>query len=149
MSLFWEHKMFSILSEFQCSDNHSPFFTNLSIELFPDTSFLNDDKTLPLNIFNARKTDDQPMVSPERSSSSADSVSPSTVPISSDVVTPRVRRPPSYLHDYHCYSTIVSLHEPSSYREASTNPLWQQAMQEELQALSKTYMLSQNSPRGG
>ncbi|KAG5521631.1 hypothetical protein RHGRI_034005 [Rhododendron griersonianum] len=30
-------------------------------------------------------------------------------------------------------------HEPHSYREASSNPLWQQAMAEELQALDKTH----------
>ena len=31
------------------------------------------------------------------------------------------------------------MHEPQSYREANTNPHWQQAMNEELQALQKTY----------
>ncbi|XP_048234337.1 uncharacterized mitochondrial protein AtMg00820-like [Ricinus communis] len=51
----------------------------------------------------------------------------------SNDLPPRVHQPPSYLHDYHCYSTIVTLHEPSSY-----NSLWQQAMKEELQALTKT-----------
>ncbi|XP_016901897.1 uncharacterized mitochondrial protein AtMg00810-like [Cucumis melo] len=33
----------------------------------------------------------------------------------------------------------MSLDEPSSYKEASTNPLWQQAMNDELQALEKTH----------
>ena len=33
----------------------------------------------------------------------------------------------------------MSLVEPSSYKEASTNPLWQQTMNEELQALEKTH----------
>ena len=31
--------------------------------------------------------------------------------------------------------SIVTLHEPHSYREASPNPLWQAAMTEELDAL--------------
>uniref|UniRef100_A0A2N9GZL8 Integrase catalytic domain-containing protein n=1 Tax=Fagus sylvatica TaxID=28930 RepID=A0A2N9GZL8_FAGSY len=35
--------------------------------------------------------------------------------------------------------TVLSLHEPHTYREACTNPLWQQAMIEELQALEKTH----------
>uniref|UniRef100_A0A2N9G2B9 Integrase catalytic domain-containing protein n=1 Tax=Fagus sylvatica TaxID=28930 RepID=A0A2N9G2B9_FAGSY len=34
---------------------------------------------------------------------------------------------------------VLSLHEPHTYREACTNPLWQQAMIEELQALEKTH----------
>ncbi|GKV01068.1 hypothetical protein SLEP1_g13660 [Rubroshorea leprosula] len=50
----------------------------------------------------------------------------------------RVRKPPNYLRDYHCFLAITSLHEPQSYQEASSNPLWQQAMQDELQALENT-----------
>ena len=34
---------------------------------------------------------------------------------------------------------IATLHEPQTYREASTDPLWQIAMEEELDALSKNY----------
>ncbi|CAL9010759.1 unnamed protein product [Prunus brigantina] len=46
---------------------------------------------------------------------------------------------PTKYSDYHCYLTnMLSLHEPSSYREASKDPLWQQAMSEELDALAKT-----------
>ena len=51
----------------------------------------------------------------------------------------RVRQPPVHFQDYHCYYALVMLHEPRSYREASTNPLWQQAMTEEIQALEKTH----------
>ena len=50
----------------------------------------------------------------------------------------RVRNIPIHLRDYHCFSAILSHHEPHSYREASSNPLWQQAMSDELQALTKT-----------
>ena len=41
---------------------------------------------------------------------------------------------PSY-----CYATLVTLHEPHTYREASTDPLWQIAIKEELDALSKNH----------
>uniref|UniRef100_A0A2N9ESX3 CCHC-type domain-containing protein n=1 Tax=Fagus sylvatica TaxID=28930 RepID=A0A2N9ESX3_FAGSY len=51
----------------------------------------------------------------------------------------RVRAPPAHLHDYSCFLVVLSLHEPHTYREACTNPLWQQAMTEELQALEKTH----------
>ena len=43
------------------------------------------------------------------------------------------------LLDYHCYIALATLHEPHTYREASTDPLWQIAMKEELDALSKNH----------
>ena len=51
----------------------------------------------------------------------------------------RVRSIPTYLLDYYCYTTFVTLHEPHTYREASTDLLWQIAMKEELNALSKNH----------
>ncbi|TYK22169.1 putative mitochondrial protein [Cucumis melo var. makuwa] len=51
----------------------------------------------------------------------------------------RVKKPSIHLQDYHCFSTIVSLVEPNSYQEASIEPLLQKAMNDELQALEKTY----------
>uniref|UniRef100_A0A2N9J141 Uncharacterized protein n=1 Tax=Fagus sylvatica TaxID=28930 RepID=A0A2N9J141_FAGSY len=49
----------------------------------------------------------------------------------------RVTSLPSYLRDFHCYTTLTILYEPHSYREASIDPLWQAAMTEELDALSR------------
>jgi hypothetical protein len=49
----------------------------------------------------------------------------------------RVTSFPSYLCDFHCYTALTTLHKPHSYREASSNPLWQTAMTEELDALSR------------
>ena len=51
----------------------------------------------------------------------------------------RVRSIPTHLLDYHCYTVLATLHEPHTYREASTDPLWQIAMKEELDALSKNH----------
>ena len=51
----------------------------------------------------------------------------------------RVRFIPAHLLDYHCYTALATLHEPHTYREASTDPLWQIAMKEELDALSKNH----------
>ena len=45
--------------------------------------------------------------------------------------------PPPYLTDYHCSFALSTLYEPHTYREAHTDPLWQQAMNEELDALHK------------
>ena len=50
----------------------------------------------------------------------------------------RVTTLPSHLHDFHCFSALASLQEPQTFREAFSNPLWQQAMKEELDALYKT-----------
>jgi hypothetical protein len=36
----------------------------------------------------------------------------------------RVRAPPAYLRDYSCFSVVLSFHEPHTYREIYTNPLW-------------------------
>ena len=46
---------------------------------------------------------------------------------------------PAHLLDYHCCTTLATLHEPHTYCEASTDPLWQIVMKEELDALSKNY----------
>ena len=51
----------------------------------------------------------------------------------------RVRFVPTHLLDYHCYTALATLHEPHTYREASTDPLWQIVMKEELDALSKNH----------
>ena len=51
----------------------------------------------------------------------------------------RVRSIPIHLLDYHCYTALTTLHKLHTYREASTNPLWQIAMKEELDALSKNH----------
>jgi len=50
-----------------------------------------------------------------------------------------IRQLPGYLQDYQLYAALASLYEPSTYREASFDPLWQQAIQEELQALLKAH----------
>jgi hypothetical protein len=116
--VFWEHTMFNSLSKFTTCSTPS-FFTNPSLPLFPIS----------------------PVDSP---------VSPLALPLAVDPVTDqthllplrrsdRVRAPPAHLRDYSCFSAVLSLHEPHTYREACTNPLWQQAMTEELQALEKTH----------
>ena len=51
----------------------------------------------------------------------------------------RVRSIRTHLLDYHCYTALATLHEPQTYREASTDPLWQIAIKEELDALTKNH----------
>ena len=51
----------------------------------------------------------------------------------------RVRSIPTHLLNYHCYTALTTLHEPQTYRKASTDPLWQIIMKEKLDALTKNY----------
>uniref|UniRef100_A0A2N9H5Z4 Retrovirus-related Pol polyprotein from transposon TNT 1-94-like beta-barrel domain-containing protein n=1 Tax=Fagus sylvatica TaxID=28930 RepID=A0A2N9H5Z4_FAGSY len=77
-------------------------------------------------------------ISPQEPASPVDLVTDQTPPLlfrRSD----RVRAPYALLRDYSYFSAVLSLYEPHTYHEACTNPLWQQAMIEELQALEKTH----------
>ncbi|KAM7469310.1 hypothetical protein LguiA_007493 [Lonicera macranthoides] len=71
-------------------------------------------------------------VNPNENATSVDPV----IPLSTRQST-RVRELPHHRRDYHCYSTIFSHREPYSFKKASSNPLWLQAMIEELQSLEK------------
>ena len=55
----------------------------------------------------------------------------------------RVTTLPSHLRVFHCFFALASLQEPQTFHEAFSNPLWQQAMKEELDALHKTGTLDQ------
>ncbi|GKV53531.1 hypothetical protein SLEP1_g60051 [Rubroshorea leprosula] len=135
--------MFSSLSNFKVSSSHQPpFFTNPSIELFPsDSNAGTSDK-----LYNASPHAPTSSVEDDLPAGNAlDNFEPSSTSSSTNkLVVPSsshptwVRKPPNYLRDYHCFPAITSLHEPQSYQEASSNPLWQQAMQDELQALENT-----------
>ena len=45
---------------------------------------------------------------------------------------------PSHLRDFHCFSALASNNLTQTFHEASSNPVWKQAMKEELDALYKT-----------
>ena len=51
----------------------------------------------------------------------------------------RVTIHPLYLTDYHCSFAFATLYELHTYRETHTDPLWQQAMNKELDALYKNH----------
>ncbi|GKV25438.1 hypothetical protein SLEP1_g34877 [Rubroshorea leprosula] len=94
------------------------------------TSFVEDDLPVGNALDNFEPSSTSLSISP------VDSTNEFVVPSSSHLI--QVRNPLNYLHDYHCFPAITSLHKPQSYQEASSNPLWQQAMQDELQALKNT-----------
>ncbi|KAL0559351.1 hypothetical protein IC582_003960 [Cucumis melo] len=121
--------MFSRLSSFHASFSSPPsFFTDTSIDLFPLSESTPDnelDQSVPTSA-----TSDQ---------SSISDGNPDPPPDTPPRRSTRVRKSPIHLQDYRCFSTIVSLIEPTSYQEASTDPLWQKAMNDELQALERTH----------
>ena len=51
----------------------------------------------------------------------------------------RIRSIPARLLYYYYYIALATLHEPHTYRKASTDPLWQIAMKEKLDALFKNH----------
>jgi hypothetical protein len=110
--------------------SYSLVFTNISFDLLPETTDLDAGMTSsPDNITTVDPNASTPPVDPPI--------------LDPNIFVPRrstrVTALPSHLRDYHCYSAIATLHEPRSFREVHTNPLWQNAMSEELNALSKTH----------
>lgn len=129
--IFWKNTVFSSLSKFHHFVNtESLFFTDFSTELFPSSN------TSDFNMLNTSLSSPAPI-------EPAPAIDPTSIPTSALDATlhrsTRIRETPHYLTDLHCYFAIANLYEPRSYYEASTNPLWNQAMIEELQALEKTH----------
>ena len=84
--------------------------------------------------------DSSPVLSPTYDPPVLDSVAPPSPasPVGLELRrSTRVSILPPYLTDYHCYFALAILYEPHTYREAHTDHLWQQAMNEELDALHK------------
>jgi hypothetical protein len=158
--VFWEHTTFNSLSKFTTCSTPS-FFTNPSMPLFPHATSSDPSAILPISPADSLvsplapplavnpvldQTPDLPLAAPPADSpASPQEPAPPVDPVTDQTpILPlrrsdRVRASPAHLHDYSCFSAVLSLHEPHTYREACTNPLWQQATTEELQALEKTH----------
>ena len=122
--------MFVKLSHF-----HSLLITFSVLEIFPDESHVPSTNTFdpPLDfspdIFDAspRHVDDE-QVDDELPHLEPGSLAPTPPEDPPQDILPhhstRVRFIPTHLLNYHCYTALATLHEPQTYREASTNPLW-------------------------
>ncbi|KAL5806227.1 hypothetical protein ACOSQ4_028960 [Xanthoceras sorbifolium] len=133
---FWEHRSFTSLQQFLASSSsESPIFTDLFLPLYP--KLVEDSSTSTASL-----DDSSPVLSPASDLSVLD---PVALPFIESLVSPNLRRstqvsiPPLYLTDYRCSFALATLYEPHTYREAHTDPLWQQAMNEELDALHKNH----------
>ena len=122
--------MFVELSHFRSS-----LTTSSVLEIFPDESPIPSTNTFdpPLNfspnIFDAspRQVEDE-QVDDELPHLEPGSLAPALPEDPPQDIPPRdstqVRSIPSHLLDYHCYTALTTLHEPQTYHEASTYPLW-------------------------
>ena len=127
--------MFSTISAVQVDDTFTHLFTNPNISLFPNDIFA----------YDSSSSLTQPTTSPDESPPPMELADSFFVIPSSSIISPppvlrhtsRVSQPSIVLRDYVWNSTTVS-YEPHTYHEASSNPLWQKAMVEELQALTST-----------
>ncbi|KAL9256760.1 Retrovirus-related Pol polyprotein from transposon RE1-like protein [Drosera capensis] len=121
-------KSFSSLSSFHV-------FSPESFGYFTRVTMFQDE--VPSISGPSNSTDDLRLASSESSPQHVEQPIPQHVDPSTRHST-RVSLNPPHLNDYYCYPIFIVLHEPQSFREASFDPLWQQTMNEELHALSKT-----------
>jgi len=119
--VFWEHIMSSSLSKFKSIPSiFTPLFTNPDVDLFPSDTHAGSETYTCSSSELPTSSDVQP---------APGDVVPIVDPATPTIELPeRVRNPPPYLCDCHCYSTMLHYHEPQSYKEASADPHWQQAM---------------------
>ena len=142
--VFWEQKMFYQLP-------HVPVSPISSIDPLPDL-FLKESPTsisehppliseFPPSISNvpSHASDEPPALIIDVPTDNIPAVDPAD-PSDSHALrrSHRVTTLPSHFRDFHCFSAPASLHEPQAFRETSSNPLWQQAMKQELDTLHKT-----------
>uniref|UniRef100_A0A2N9GND3 Integrase catalytic domain-containing protein n=1 Tax=Fagus sylvatica TaxID=28930 RepID=A0A2N9GND3_FAGSY len=144
--VFWEHKMFYSLPLFSAgnSDSQADPLPNLFPEIpSPSAESVNpiSDESPPAD----PSSDESPTADPtfDESPLSAPAANPVNTTAPEPRRSHRVSTLPSHLRDFHCFSAFATLHEPHTFREASvarlsSDPLWQQAMKEELDALLKS-----------
>jgi hypothetical protein len=139
--VFWEYKMFYSLPLFSAgnSDSQADPLPNLFPEIpspFAESVNPISDESPPAD----PSSDESPTADPtfDESPLSAPAANPVNTTAPEPRRSHRVRTLPSHLRDFYCFSAFATLHEPHTFREASSDPLWQQAMKEEFDALLKT-----------
>ena len=149
--VFWEHRLFVELSHF-CASLSSSFVLDLFLDEahIPSVTAPNplvvaldspvDFSVQPPNIidlflsspFNEQVEDEQVKNKLPNPNPELGSLAPTPPKDLAQDIPPcqftRVRSILTHLLDYHCYTTLTTLHEPHTYHEASINHLWQIAM---------------------
>ena len=117
------------------SSLESPIFTNLFLPLYHE--LVEDSSTLA-----ASPNDSSSIFSLAYDPLVLNPVAPPSPkpPIGPDICHfTQVSVPPPYLTDYCCSFALATFYEPHTYREAHTEPFWQQAMSKELDVLHKNH----------
>ena len=125
--VFWEHHLFTEVSQFHPSfslSSLSDLFLEVSTpctELFPPSPEVSTSipQTESSDHSSGSSSDVMPHSSPE---SPAPAPSEDPAPTTTLHRSFRVTSLPSHLRDFYCYTTLTTLHESHSYREASSNP---------------------------
>uniref|UniRef100_A0A2N9HIH1 Integrase catalytic domain-containing protein n=1 Tax=Fagus sylvatica TaxID=28930 RepID=A0A2N9HIH1_FAGSY len=140
--VFWEHRLFTEVSQFYPSfslSSLSDFFPEVYIpspKLFPPSPEMST--SIPQTESSDHSSESSSDVTPHSSpKSSAPAPSEDPAPATTLRRSSRVTSLPSHLRDFHCDTTLATLHKPHSYCEASSNPLGQAAMTKELDTLSR------------
>ena len=121
--------MFVELSHF-----HSSLTTSSVLEIFPDKSLIPSTNTFdppldlspdifyasPRQIEDEQVDDELPHLEPGSPAPASLEDPPQDIPPRHST---RVRSIPAHLLNYHYYTALTTLHEPQTYREASTDPL--------------------------
>ncbi|KAJ9557472.1 hypothetical protein OSB04_012086 [Centaurea solstitialis] len=129
---FWEYVLFYAMSHSESNTLSTPlFFTDYSISLdLPSTV------PIPTSDSSVPFSPSAPIPAPPVTSShdpsltptsepSAESADPGSTSLENIRRSDRVRQVPAHLRDYHCYATLLSNYEPTSYKEASASLHWQ------------------------
>ena len=160
--VFWEYRLFVELSHFRASLSSS-FVLDLFLDKAHIPSIVAPDPLVvapnslvdfsvqppdiidpfPSSPYNEQVEDEQVEDELPNPNSKLGSPAPTSPEDLAQDIPPchstRVRFVPAHLLDYHCYTALTTLHESHTYREASTDHLWQIVMKEELDALSKNH----------
>ncbi|KAJ9557803.1 hypothetical protein OSB04_012417 [Centaurea solstitialis] len=140
----WEHVPFYTMpnSNSEIPVSTVPFFTDSFVSLDLPSPVPTPNSEAPTHVASPDLVPvppTQPSVPSQLSTSEPSVESTDPGPSSSENVrrSNRVRQVPSHFRDYHCYATLLSNHEPTTHMKTSSSTHWQEAMQEELQALAK------------
>ena len=126
--VFWEHKIFYSLPSFSTGNSDSQ--ADPLPDLFPEISSPSVESVNPISDespLTDPSSDESPTADPTFDesllSTSAANLVNTTAP--EPHRSHRVNTFPSYLRDFHCFSAFATLHEPHTFHEASSDPLWQ------------------------
>lgn len=105
--IFWEHKIFFILSRVDLRPSESTsLFKNTSLDVFP------------ISLSNARSSNSSGDLGSPIDVVAQDD--PGIIPIKSCQFT-WIREPLKHLCDFHCHHALATIHEPTSFKKASSH----------------------------